>query len=327
MNDIKHPMLRRDRPTIDTAPTLRLSVAVANCLEYGRPSLSVIGDGRVGKSTAVDILRGAAGWRPFPIGFLRFVCGNPKEHTEAYLIRQFASGLRLKFPERSPIQDLSRRIILAIEEEAARSDAGVVVVIVDSAEQLSLEDYEHLAKVQNEFQGNVVQPFFLLIHQSDFKAGGADNLARLAPPHIYGRFFVDTHRFTGLRWHLSEEDALNQDASDVALALREYDRMLRWPDPESPTFTEHFAPNIFKSGGLEARAGEIERHVKELCTQAQLAMPMDWQMSSFNGFTFAIFQMLEGSPDRSELSAAMIRTALQRSAFEGFERARQRIRA
>ncbi|WP_313206945.1 hypothetical protein [Stenotrophomonas sp.] len=326
MKDILHPMLRRERPVIDTMPSVHLAVAVANCLEYGRPSLSIYGDARVGKSTAVDILRSTTKWRPFPLGFLRFVCGDPKDHTEAYLIRQIASGMRLTFPVRALTQDITRRIVLAIEEEAARSDSTVVVIIVESAEQLSLEDYNHLAKVQNEFQGNPVQPFFLFIHQSDHKSEGLDKPVKLAPPHTYGRFFVDSYRFTGLRWAYSKADKSLQDGSDVALAFRQFDSVLRWPDSQGPTYTEEFAPNIFTSGGLEKRTAMIEKEMQGVCAAAQIAMPVDWQMSSFNGFIFSLFKEFVGAPNCSELTSEMIRTALQRSAFVGFERARQRKR-
>ncbi|WP_342630342.1 ATP-binding protein, partial [Stenotrophomonas maltophilia] len=146
----------------------------ATCLEYGRPSLRIIGDGRCGKSTATRILETTTSWRPFPIGFLRMVVGKPTTPSEGNFFREVILGLGMRATTVASPQDLLLRIIRAIEQEAARASADVVVIAIDTAEQLTLKDYAHLAKLQNHFLGSSVQPFFLFIHQSNSVIGGAD---------------------------------------------------------------------------------------------------------------------------------------------------------
>ncbi|MEG2802922.1 ATP-binding protein [Stenotrophomonas sp.] len=320
-----HPMSQRVRPTIQTLPVVRLALATSVCLEYGRPSLRVIGDGRAGKSTATLMLENTTSWRPFSCGFLRMVVGRPAVASEANFFREVALGLGMKVPRITTTQDLLLRIIRAFEQEAARSAAEVVMLAIDTAENLTLKDYEHLAKLQNHFLGSVVQPFFLFIHQSDSQIEGADDLGKAAPPHLYGRFFVDSHDFTGLLWTIPPEDS-DQDACDVALAFREFDQSMRWPEITGPTYTEAFAPLAYSAGWrLEKETDAIRRRIEVLCATHGYAMSRDWLMVSFNAFVFDLLtKVAAGRAEFMALAEDDIDTALKRSGFIGFESARRR---
>jgi hypothetical protein len=320
-----HPMNQRDRPAIQTLPVIRLAMAMSTCLEYGRPSLRIIGDGRAGKSTATWMLQTTASWRPFPFGFLRMVVGRPAVASEGNFFRELALGLGMKVPRITTTQDLLFRVIRAIEQEAARSEGEVVVLAIDTAENLTMKDYEHLAKLQNHFLGNVIQPFFLFIHQSDSQIEGADDLGKTAPPHLYGRFFVDSHDFTGLLWTIPAEDS-DQDSCDVALAFRELDQSMRWPEITGPSYTETFAPLAYGAGWrLEKETDAIKQRIEVLCATHGYAMSKDWLMVSFNAFVFHLLtKVAAGRADFMGLTEEDIDIALQRSAFIGFESARRR---
>lgn len=320
-----HPMHLRDRPSIQTLPTLRLAYALELCLVFGRPSLRVIGDGRAGKSTASWYLANTLSWRPFPLAFMKMVIGRPNAPTEANFFREVALGMGMKVPNVTTTQNLIFRIMRAIEQEAARANANTVVLAIDTADQLTMNDYEHLAKLQNHFLGNPVQPFFLLIHQRDAQTEGSEDLGKVAPPHLYGRFFVDSHEFTGLLWSIPK-DSGDQDASDVALALREFDQNMRWPDQSGPSYTEHFAPYAYSTGWrLESQVDAIRARVVNLNTTRGLATSDDWLMASFNGFVFHLLtKIAAGRHDFTGLTDAHIDEALARSAYSGFESARHR---
>lgn len=320
-----HPMTLRDRPSIQTAPTVRLAFALATCLEFGRPSLRIIGDGRAGKSTAAWYLTNTFSWRPFPVAFMKMVVGRPNVASEANFFREIALGMGMKVPNVTSTQNLIFRIMRAIEQEAARANAQVVVLTVDTADQLTLKDYEHLAKLQNHFLGNPVQPFFLFIHQRDADMDGSEHLGRLAPPHLYGRFFVDSHEFTGLLWSVPEY-AGDQDACDVALALREFDENMRWPDESGPSYTEHFAPYAYSTGWrLESQYEAIKARVDNLNAVHGFRPSVDWLMASFNGFVYHLLtKIASGRQDFTGLTDAHIDEALRCSAYSGFESARHR---
>ena len=323
-----HPMRQQPRPIIRIRSQQRLANAVSIALEFGRPSLRGVSVARAGKSTADYALSLDPLWRPFNVGFLRTICGNPDRHTEATLFRDLAVGLKLRNPRYSTGTDSLMRIARAIEEEAGRTDASTVILSIDNAELLVLEDYNHLARLAAMFARDL-RIFFLLICQTDASPEGSESLETSAPPHIRGRFFVDRHDFTGLLWSIPDGEQDEQDADDVALALREYDRNMRWPGPDGPTFTEAFAPRAYASGWrLEHQLDDINKEIKDLCAARNLAFAKDWLMASFESFVYYSLVRVAGmDPSFSGLTKAQIQAGLQVSAYAKFEAARQGIRA
>lgn len=297
---------------------------MAIALEFGRPSLRGVSVARAGKSTADYSLSLDDSWRPFNVGFLRTICGNPDRHTEATLFRDLAFGLKLRNPRHSTGTDALMRIARAIEEEAGRTNASTVILSIDNAELLVLDDYNHLARLAAMFARDL-RLFFLLICQSDASPEGSESLEKTAPPHIRGRFFVDRHDFTGLLWSIPEDERDEQDANDVALALREYDSNMRWPMPDGPTFTEAFAPRAYAAGWrLEHHLEDIKGEIKALCTAHNLAFSKDWLMASFESFVYyALVRVAGMDPNFTSLTKKQIRAGLYVSAYAKFEAARQ----
>lgn len=322
-----HPLNQINRPMIITRPQERVAQRLGMVLLYGRPSFRLKGSGRAGKTTSATKLRQTLTWRPYNIGFLRMIAGDPNQHTESNIMREMALGIGLKGLGSSNSQDLLSRIIRAIEEEAGRAQADLVIFIIDSAQKLTLEDYEHISKLHDHFDAGL-RLFFLFVCQDDYKAGGADELASLAPPHIHGRYFVDPYIFTGLLWEVPEEERPEQSACDVALALREYDQGLNWPDQDSPSATATFAPAAFANGWrLEHERDAIFGEIKLLCAKEQLAVPRDWLMATFEVFVYHVLVHVAGNNrDFAGLSKIDIQQGLQACAFAAYERARQRVR-
>ncbi|PZQ34097.1 MAG: hypothetical protein DI562_00410 [Stenotrophomonas acidaminiphila] len=322
-----HPLNQASRPLIITGPQERVAERLGMVLVYGRPSFRLKGPGRAGKTTSVNTLKKMFKWRPFNIGFLRMIAGSPNQHTESNIMREMALGIGLKGLGSSNSQDLLTRIIRAIEEEAGRAQADLVIFIIDSAQKLTLEDYEHIAKLHDHFDAGL-RLFFLFVCQDDYKPGGADELASLAPPHIYGRYFVDPYIFTGLLWDVPEDERAEKSACDVALALREYDEGLNWPDQNSPSATATFAPAAFANGWrLEHERDAILGEIKLLCAREQLAVPRDWLMATFEVFVYHVLVHVAGrNHDFTGLSKKDIQEGLQACAFTAYERARQRVR-
>jgi hypothetical protein len=322
-----HPMRQQTRPIIEIRPQQRLGNSVSVALEFGRPSLRSVSVARAGKSTADYILSLDESWRPFNVGFLRTICGNPDRHTEATLFRDLAVGLKLRNPRYSTGTDALMRLARAIEEEAGRTDSSTVILSIDNAELLVLDDYNHLARLAAMFARDL-RLFFLLTCQTDASPEGSESLEYAAPPHIRGRFFVDRHDFTGLLWSVPDNEKDMQDTNDVALAFREYDRRLRWPGTDGPTFTEAFAPMAYAAGWrLEHQIDDIKREIKELCAATNLAFSKDWLLASFEPFVYYTLVRIAGTDASfSGLTKKEIQDGLRVSAYARFEAARQGLR-
>jgi hypothetical protein len=321
----RHPMRAQTRPHVITQPFNRGARALSVVLEFGRPSLRVRGPGRGGKTTWYEMLRRLRDWRPFPLGFLYTIAGKPDRPTEASLFRSLAFGMKLKGNKTSSAEDALGRIANAIEEEAARSGASIVVFAIDNAENLTLVDYGFLVRLQTMFCGDL-KLFILFILQSDATPEGCDALEAIAPPHIRGRFFLDKHFHTGLLWSIPEDEREELDACDVALALRAYDQM-RWPDPKGPTFLEAFAPKAYARGWrLEQQTDDIRAGVERVCAANNLEVMLDWLMVSFEPFVYCCMVRIAGqNPDFERLTPDDIDLALTASAFVASEKARQGI--
>lgn len=322
-----HPLYGRNRPLIITRPLERFALDLSNTLLVGRPSFRLEGDGRAGKSKAGLLLRRTHKWRPFNLGFLHTIAGNPDRHTEAYIYRDVVMGIGLRHSKNASAQDSLERLSRAIEEEAGHANAKGVVLVVDNSEHLVLQDYKHLCKLQDIFSEEI-RLFFLFISQTDAELHGADSVEAIAPPHVNGRFFVDRHPFTGLLWTLPDDERDKYDANDVALGLREYDQVLHWPEPDGPTFTAAFAAHAYKNGyRLEQEADKIKAEIEMLCASEGLATPKDWLMQSFEPFVFFVLTQIAGKdPQFSGLTSPQIQSALKASAFAWYEHFRQRVR-
>jgi len=285
------------------------------------------GNGRAGKSKAALLLQRTHKWRPFNLGFLHTIAGNPERHTEAYIFRDVVMGIGLRHSKNASAHDSLERLSRAIEEEAGRANANEVLLVVDNAEHLVLQDYKHLCKLQDMF-GDDPKLFFLFISQTDAELHGADSIESIAPPHVNGRFFVDRHPFTGLLWAIPEEERNEYDANDVALGFREHDQNLRWPEPDGPTYTAAFARSAYENGyRLEQDTDKIKVEIESLCASEGLAVPKDWLMQSFEPFVFIVLTQIAGKdPKFSGLTSEQIKYALKASAFTWYERFRQRVR-
>lgn len=320
-----HPLCQRNRPLIETRPLQRFERALSDTLVVGRPSFRLEGDGRAGKSKAALLLQRTHNWRPFNLGFLHTIAGNPERHTEAYIYRDVVMGIGLRHSKNASTHDSLERLGRAIDEEAGRANAMGVILVVDNSEHLVLQDYKHLCKLQDMFAEDI-RLFFLFISQTDAELHGADSVEAIAPPHVSGRFFVDRHPFTGLLWSIPDEERNNYDACDVALAFREYDRK-RWPEPDGPTYTEAFASRAFGNGyRLEQETDKIRDQVEILCASEDLAMPKDWLMQSFEPFVFYVLTQIAGTNQGfTGLTPQQIQDALKASAFVWYEHSRQRV--
>lgn len=327
MDLTQHPMRAEERPRIIVRPMYRLGLAFATALEFGRPSLRMRGPGRAGKSTAEELLRELRAWRPFPLGFLYTIAGKSDRPTEAKLYRDLALGLKLRQAKNASGNEALSRIANAIEEEAGRAGASTVVFTIDHAEHLTLEDYEGLARLQTMFARGT-RLFFLFICQTDAGPDSCDAMEHTLPPHIRGRFFVDKYEHTGLLWSIHPAETEEVDACDVALACRVYDRDLRWPAPDGPTFTEAWAPGAFRDGWrIESQVDDIKRVADLMCAGASLAIVPDWLMVSFEPFIYCCLVRIAGAnPDFCKLTDKDIERALTAAAFIPFEQARQKAK-
>jgi hypothetical protein len=323
----QHPMLRAKRPIIITRPSERMAGDSKNSLEIGADALWVDGHGRFGKTQAFRMLSGTELWRPFPLYFAEYTYTKPAKSSEGY----FAASFLLQDHQTVSSSAMSNvslmRVVNQWRSEAARVGAHVICVGINEANRLTEGDLEHVVSIVNELERST-RAFFFLINQIDAKSNVRGALDRRPPPHILGRLFTTSHHFTGLLWDIPSDEAGLQLVSDVALACREYDEVLVWPEGSGVTYTQFFAPHAYARGWrLGTQLDLIRETIDAVRAENGLGPVKDWPMITFERFVYYVLVRIAfDTPDFTELTPGMIRDALHRVAYlhqePGFKGAR-----
>ncbi len=228
-------------------PGERLAGDAKNSIEIGSDAIWIDGFGRIGKTYGVRQLIQTDAWRPFPMYMIEFTYTKPAKPGEGY----FASSLLLQQGQTVSASAASNgtlmRAVRMFQEEGHRQGAEVIGVAFNEANRFTADEYEHVMSIVNECE-KTGRIFFFFINQTDSGRFGRSAIDKRPPRHIYGRFFTTSHQYTGLLWSIPNADRDVQLASDVALAFREYDEELIWPEGSGITYTQYFAPKAYAAG-------------------------------------------------------------------------------
>ena len=312
----KHPMLRSKRPLIITRPGERLAGDAKNSIEIGSDALWVDGIGRIGKTFGIRQLIQTDAWRPFPMYIVEFTYTKPGKPGEGY----FASSLLLQQGQTVSTSASSNttlmRAIRMLQEVGYHQGAEVIAIAFNEANRFTSDEYEHVMSMANEVEkrGRI---FFFFINQTDSGRFGRTAIDKRPPRHIYGRFFTTSHQYTGLLWDIPDTDRPFQPVSDVALALREYDQELSWPEGSGVSFTQYFAPKAYALGWrLGTQIDVIRSVINDLRAESGLPDVREWPMQSFERFVyFVLVRVAYENPEFTELTAGNIREGLHRAGY------------
>jgi hypothetical protein len=315
-----HPMLRSKRPIVITRPCERMGGDSKNSIEMGADAIWVDGHGRFGKTFAFRVLKQTDGWRPFPLYMVEYTWSKPTKSSEGYFFSSFLLQDKQTVSASAMSNVSLARVANHWRVEAARAGADVICVGINESNRLTLEDLEHVVSIGNELE-RTSRVFFFFINQIDAGSNVRNGVERRPPPHISGRLFTTSHHFTGLLWDIPADEASFQLVSDVALACREYDDILVWPEGSGITYTQYFAPTAFAKGWrLSSQLDLIRTVVNAVRAENGLGPVRDWPMITFERFVYYVLVRIAfEDPEFTELTEAHIRDALHRNAYLHFE--------
>lgn len=128
-----------------------------------------------------------------------------------------------------------------------------VLMIIDEAHDVSLDEWKWLLGLQNEldFEGFRLSIFSIGSHQISYRP---NYLARTGNTHIAARFFAADAKFSGIRG----ED-------ELAYVLNGYDVDSEWPADSQTSFLKYFSPVAYGEGRrLSVHAPDIWQAFKSL---------------------------------------------------------------
>lgn len=308
-----HPMLQVNGYQIVTKPIEVLMNLVLCAIEDGHHGLRAYGGGRIGKTTALRLLKTRSGeWLKGAgsTGSVRI----PREirRSKGTFIRSLSDEMQLRGPTSTSATREARRLAMHILDRCGKDGTKLFVLFVDNAERLHQDEFEYLLEIDDLVEERQVRLFLLLMRQSDACGASEDADFSRQPTHITGRYLLVSHEFTPLI-----------GLPDLQHALAQLDSEACWPNREMP-FTRFFAPGAFDDGYRLAKiAPKIARVLQDVRDQYSLPFSEALTMKSFSGIVRHLLTIIAyQNPAFSEFSVDDIRSAVLRSGYVELEQAR-----
>lgn len=235
MNSL-HPLLLDCAWVAGTGPIAEFNAAVTNVLRLGMPSLAVIGRPGVGKTTAaVDLFEMLAAdtkvvpWQASAVGI-------KKDSDMPRFFRTFNRGMvsggkaPMRLQAASDFESAFASIRLSCQEKQTQR----AMLFLDEAQQLEHGTLVLLKDMLGRASDSEIHLLVLLLCDTDISAQVSRLRGRSGAQSLIERFFVSRHHYRGL------------NLADLIVLMDHVD-LAKWPEG-GPTFTEHFAPALFRGG-------------------------------------------------------------------------------
>ena len=263
----EHPVLSPDKLRLKTMAINKLAETLHRWLWTGSTGGIIVGESRVGKTTALwelmDALKTRSG---MSIPTYYYTNGGRDQNTIRSVFRQLCWDVKLPVKSHDTIDHLCDRYVHYLAEKTIAADCPYSVLFVDEVQRLQPKQLNAFAEIYDRLRmlgvALTVVPVCNQLESADlFEILEAPQYA-----HVRGRFFVQGANFRGLT---SQEE--------VRYCLKQYDT-LHFPE-EGPTYTEFFLPDAASQGWrLESLSRDIWGVFREYQSNYQLD---SWPMKYF----------------------------------------------
>lgn len=226
----EHPVLSPLGVTFKTPPLVEFLKEFMRLVSIGEVSMAVEGLPRTGKTTAKRFVEMQLTANKKMVVYTATLQrgGGKKGSFWRDLLRKHSASQALS--TNLPYDALFNDILAS----ADRASTQNVLIIIDEAQNLTVQKLSALKKLTDELREHNLAPFTLLFVQGDSKALLA-TLNRHGYFDLVDRFLSRRFRFRGL---------LRQE---VAEFLRFYDEAV-WPPGSGVSYAQHFAPELWQRG-------------------------------------------------------------------------------
>lgn len=232
-----HPVFLDHAWVASTGPIDAFNAAVTTALQLSLPSLAISGPPGVGKTTAsydlFDFL--AAGkkvvpWRASAVD-IKTRRDTPRFYRSFQRAAHAKSQNTMRLPVLSEQENAVNSIVLSCEEVGTQR----VVLFIDEAQQLEYETLVSLKDSMERLAFRRLQLLVLLLGEPDIRLKASQLMGQPGGSSLVHRFFASTHEYHGLK------------APDLVLLMTHVDHA-HWPENGGPTYTEYFAPKLYRQG-------------------------------------------------------------------------------
>lgn len=313
--EAQHPMLELLRPSVATREIEGLANAVLLALEASYRGMCVHAYARFGKTQAAKYLRDHREWLGrHKAAMLTFECPRAEKRTDSSFVATLLTAFRVRYSNKSRPHELMQQLTSFLIERCLAAGTKLVVVMMDDANRLKPDDYEHLVTLDNLMTARGFYFFAISIFQRDVTGFTNETVIRSDyPPHVHGRFLVRKHELTGVR-----------NVEDLAYYLSRYDESTEWPAGSGVSFSNHFAPHAFENGWrLAHEATRLWSAAVTLRDDNRLPSEWTWPMKSLEGsVAYLVTNIAASKPDFLSFSDDDIQNALEASGYIELELSR-----
>ena len=313
--EFQHPMLDLLRPTVATREIEELANAILLALEASYRGMCVYSYGRFGKTEAARYLRDHRAWLGrHKAAMLSFECPKAEKRTDSSFVATLLTGFKIRYSNKSRPHELMQQLTSFLIERCLAAGTKLVIVMLDDANRLKPDDYEHLVTLDNLMTARGYVFFAVSIFQRDVTGFTNETVFRSEyPPHVHGRFLVRKHLFSGVK-----------NVEDLAYYLSRYDESTEWPAGSSVSFSKHFASHAFQNGWrLAHEAARLWQFAGELRDEFRLPSDWTWPMKSLEGtVAYLLTNVAANSPDFLSFQDEHIKSALDASGYIELELSR-----
>lgn len=236
-NLYEHPLFDPASLKIKTCQVKTLFSVVMNWIWCGLPGGYIIGDARMGKSTAIEMnLHKLYNRQKLPIETRWIIIPerDQKSIKATYYCINMALGLGISNSKTTDV--LAQHVINYLAELALTSPAKMVVLFVDEFQRLHPPQLQVFAELYDQIRLAKLNLCVIFVANRQESGLLLETIAKKSHSHIRGRFFNQCYDFRGFS-HVDE----------VKFVLKQFDT-LRFPLIDGPTYTEYFLSEAYQAG-------------------------------------------------------------------------------
>jgi hypothetical protein len=272
-----HPILTGEQYIVATVAIDNALIFMRNLVEKQIPGGIISGKPRYGKTWTCTYAHRTKLGGDFPIDFINYlyIATYHTRPNESLFWEELLATVGNDMLGGRKAADKRNRLIEYIVSQCKRDQVNRVVLIIDEAHKLLIQDYHWLSDLFNLLRQRNILLTTILVGQKELIAMRALFIASKYD-QIVGRFMVHDMELHGI-----------QDAEDLRICLKSYDEIT--PNEGGETFTQFFFPVQYSKGfRLEAYAKDLFLLFKEIRKESGLnsgqELPMQYVSQTVEGY-------------------------------------------
>lgn len=265
---LHHPLMTKD-VLLPTAPINELFLAIHRVVVLRETGCCFTGHSGIGKSCALDVVEAMLQIQMPGLCVVKHDTHSQQVPSIRAFFKHFLTTIKHS-QLRGETFDLRQRLVNWLVDEAKLSGLNMIVLLIDEAQGMKMQDFNFLKDVFNDLNKEGVQLITILMAQAPDFAEVVATLKRERRLDLIGRFAM---RILPFRAYNS--------ATDLEQILRGIDEAV-FPEGSGITWTEFYFPKAFQTGFR--LVGQLNDFMKAITASAPKTRPMRFDFPARQAF-------------------------------------------